>query len=91
LITILGIDLAWGSRMPDAISRVDLVDEQVRIGESFYTNGNEALRDVVDAQTQESSRVILAVDAPMICKNEIGVLLRLLTFCQRWAFLIRGI
>ncbi len=70
--TVLGIDLAWGYRMPDAIARVDFVCGKCVTHESFYTRGNEALCDVIREQTSGASRVILAIDAPMLCQNESG-------------------
>jgi len=70
--TVLGIDLAWGNRMPDAIARVDFVNGKCVIHGSFYTQGNEALCDVIREQMSDALRVILAIDAPMLCQNESG-------------------
>ena len=67
---ILGIDLAWGEKMPDAVAVIDWCKESGRvvIGGYQYAHGDEALRLYLKSQDAE----ILAVDAPTICHNETG-------------------
>jgi predicted RNase H-like nuclease len=71
---ILGIDLAWGERNPDGVTRIEFdptTDEPPARIETRLLRGDEALLSEV-SETDGARRVLLAVDAPMICPNESG-------------------
>jgi len=66
---VLGIDMAWGDKMPDAIAEVQMdVDGRILIGGCHYGHGDEHLRGILSGE----GAVLIVVDAPMICINEQG-------------------
>ena len=73
-VAVLGIDLAWGTRMPDAIARLDEFGGDVTFGECHYLSGDEQLLSLINSVSKEREveRMILAIDAPTLCVNETG-------------------
>jgi len=63
--TIIGIDLAWGSRMPDALVKL----EGTSFTDSQYLQGDEAFFEYLDTIP---GPLLLAIDAPTLCINEMG-------------------
>jgi predicted RNase H-like nuclease len=74
ITTILGIDLAWGTRMPDAVARIDYSaaapDCPLLVGHA-YTSGDDELLAHLEQQA-DADRLLLAIDAPTRCLNEAG-------------------
>ncbi len=71
---IFGIDLAWGERNPDGVTRIEFdlsPDGNPARIETCLLRGDEALLSHV-SDADGARRVLLAVDAPMICPNESG-------------------
>ena len=71
-VVVLGIDLAWGTCMPDAIARVDEFGGEFTLGECHYLSGDDQLLRLINSVSKECEveRVILAIDAPTLCINE---------------------
>lgn len=74
--TILGIDLAWGTRMPDAVARIDYTETGAapalaRFLGHVYTTGDDKLLAFIERQSG-ADRILLAIDAPTKCLNESG-------------------
>ncbi|MEM0897913.1 MAG: DUF429 domain-containing protein [Verrucomicrobiota bacterium] len=71
-VTILGVDLAWGPRNADGVFALRLNNGRVREAASFLTKGDEELMELVSRFSRESSRTLLAIDAPIVCPNSTG-------------------
>lgn len=71
---IFGIDLAWGERNPDGVTRIEfdtaLTETPARL-ETRLVRGDEALLSWLSS-ADGAERVLVAVDAPVICPNESG-------------------
>jgi len=74
ITTIFGIDLAWGTRMPDAVARIDYSeaapDSPQFLGDVYTSGDNELLAHL--EQQAGADRILLAIDAPTRCLNESG-------------------
>ena len=71
--TVLGIDLAWGTRSLDAITRIDFREGSVKVGSFTYSHGDKALIHYIKKVSAEpSTQVVLSIDAPLLCRNETG-------------------
>lgn len=71
---ILGVDLAWGHRQPDAVARIEVREGEASFTRWEYLSGARALLDLVAEERahEQVERVILAIDAPTLCINEGG-------------------
>lgn len=69
---ILGIDLAWGRKMPDACVPLIMEGEDLIIGSPSYTHGDAALLETVDGYCTTDTQVLIALDAPTLCQNTTG-------------------
>jgi predicted RNase H-like nuclease len=71
---IFGVDLAWGERNPDGVTRIEfdtaLEGTPVRF-ETRLLRGDETLLSYLSV-ADGAGRVLVAVDAPVICPNETG-------------------
>jgi len=73
-VVIIGIDLAWGERNPDGVTILtfdDGVTSPPTTMETGLTRGDADLLGVV-SRAAVHPRVMVAVDAPLICVNETG-------------------
>jgi predicted RNase H-like nuclease len=73
-VVIIGIDLAWGEKNPDGVTILTYdngIDRPATAMETGLTRGDADLLGVV-ARAAVHPRVIIAVDAPLICINETG-------------------
>lgn len=71
---IFGVDLAWGERNPDGVTRIEFDTALEGTPARFETRllrGDEALLSYLSV-ADEAGRVLVAVDAPVICPNETG-------------------
>jgi predicted RNase H-like nuclease len=70
-ITILGIDLAWGTRMPDGLAWLSVTDNQAVLQQTALCHGDTALMQWI-RQHSSTEHVFIAIDAPVICPNHTG-------------------
>jgi predicted RNase H-like nuclease len=71
---IFGVDLAWGERNPDGVTRIEFDTALEGTPARFETHllrGDEALLSYLSV-ADGAGRVLVAVDAPVICPNESG-------------------
>jgi predicted RNase H-like nuclease len=68
---IIGIDLAWGERMPDGLCVLDIDGPASRVIETTLTRGDAEL---VAWVTRHAAHLptLLAIDAPLVCPNLTG-------------------
>jgi predicted RNase H-like nuclease len=70
--TLIGIDLAWGDRKPDGVCAADARNGAVRITEYAYPQGDTELLAFVRARVHPTRRLLLTIDAPILCPNRTG-------------------
>ncbi|MEM9481076.1 MAG: DUF429 domain-containing protein [Verrucomicrobiota bacterium] len=71
-VAVVGVDLAWGPRNPDGVFLLGLEGGRVRKCASFLTKGDDEFLELVDEFVEDSSRTLLAIDAPIVCPNQEG-------------------
>ena len=70
-LRILGIDLAWGERMPDGVCALVVNSRAARVLDLGLVRGDAALLDWIRTQSGKGA-ALLAVDGPIICQNLTG-------------------
>ena len=68
-LTILGVDLAWARKKPDAIVPLTYQDRLWTFQSPVYETGDDALLAQLDSY---SSDVLIAIDAPTLCTHPTG-------------------
>jgi predicted RNase H-like nuclease len=69
---MLGIDLAWGERMPDGVALIEATRDGATWRGGGRVQGDAALTAWVSGRIPEGDSVFAAVDAPLVCPNETG-------------------
>ena len=71
---VTGIDLAWGYKMPDAIATGHLTKEaeQWVLSNLELTYQKFSIEGLCEHLLQQKLPSLLAIDAPLLCKNETG-------------------
>jgi predicted RNase H-like nuclease len=70
-LKLIGVDLAWGERNPDALAAITITGNSATWLPPFFTHGDLALLAAVD-QIAGDAPAHLAVDGPIICPNPTG-------------------
>ena len=70
-LRILGIDLAWGERMPDGVCALVVNSRAARVLDLGLVRGDAALLDWIRTQSGTGA-ALLALDGPVICRNLTG-------------------
>ncbi|HSB79840.1 MAG TPA: DUF429 domain-containing protein [Candidatus Methylomirabilis sp.] len=69
---IVGIDLAWGDRKPDGLALIEASSTgQAVLSQTAYPHGDAELMSCVQRLVGTGAS-ILALDGPIICRNEAG-------------------
>ncbi|MEM0968570.1 MAG: DUF429 domain-containing protein [Verrucomicrobiota bacterium] len=68
---VLGVDLAWGTRNPDGFAEI-IYDGQSRRGEVLQICLSRGDADLLAKTRASEFPTLLAVDAPLVCRNETG-------------------
>lgn len=71
-VVIVGIDLAWGLRQCDAVASIGVRSKTCILTLCDEVHGDEALLASIEQHTGTANRAILAIDAPIICRNATG-------------------
>ncbi|MEM9017004.1 MAG: DUF429 domain-containing protein, partial [Verrucomicrobiota bacterium] len=72
-VTIFGIDLAWGEQNPDGITILRFPEGLPGSLETVETRLTRSDRELLEQISDcESERILLALDAPTICRNKTG-------------------
>jgi predicted RNase H-like nuclease len=69
---IIGVDLAWGDKKPDGMCVIDRLGERSRVVWFGYPQGDDAFLESVQGLIQGYQRVLMTVDAPIVCPNRTG-------------------
>ncbi len=71
-VVVVGIDLAWGLRQSDAVAWIAAEPGKSTLALCDAVHGDDALLNEIAQLTASAARAILAIDAPIICRNETG-------------------
>lgn len=72
---VIGIDLAWGYKMPDAIATGNLIkrSEQWVLCDLVVSYQKFSVEQLCDSITSsQTANTLIAVDAPLVCSNQTG-------------------
>ncbi len=70
-VVVNGIDLAWGDRNPDGLCRLVGTRSGAEVETLALSRGDSALIEVVSLPVSGAAQ-LLAIDAPLICRNDTG-------------------
>jgi predicted RNase H-like nuclease len=71
VVTLLGIDLAWGEKNPDGVAVLRLSGRTLEVVDICRVHGDTFLLGLVERMTG-TGRTFVAVDAPLVCPNVMG-------------------
>ncbi len=74
LITLIGLDLAWGERNADGLCviRYDEHQQRAHVIGYAYPQGDDELLSALSVHAPLGTPAFLAIDAPIICPNRTG-------------------
>ncbi|MEO5959271.1 MAG: DUF429 domain-containing protein [Opitutaceae bacterium] len=69
---IVGIDLAWGEKKPDGVCFIHRRGGAASVVGYAYPQGDDDLLAAIVGALAQASRVLIAIDAPIVCPNPTG-------------------
>lgn len=69
---VVGVDLAWGERRADGVCLLEVEGKRARVAGFVYPQGDAALLALLRERVGKGGRVLVAMDAPIVCPNWTG-------------------